>query len=155
MATTPIQYPYVNGVRQSFASIEFRMNGQIFVGFKSIDYNRTRDREEVRGNSPDPLGKTIGENKYTASCDLYLAEWNLFQSQLGPGYGDILFPCYVTYSSNGFDTIQDIIIGCTVDTTESTNQQGPAGTTRKIDLKPLKILFNGVDDLLVPLVGVP
>lgn len=152
--TTPIQYPLVNGVRHSFASIELKLKNQIFIGFKSINYSRTRTRALVRGNHPDPLGKTIGENEYSADVELYLAEWNLFQSQLGEGYGDVFFQVLVTYSANGFDTIQDVINGCTVDSLEASNSQGPDPTVRKFDMKPLKILYNGEDDVAVPLVGV-
>ena len=152
--TTPIQYPLINGVRHSFASVELKLKNQIFIGFKSINYTRTRSRAFVRGNHPDPLGKTQGENEYSADCELYLAEWNLFQEQLGEGYGDILFQVLVTYSSNGFDTIQDVINGASVDSLEASNAQGPDPTVRKFDMNPLKILFNGVDDVAVPLVGV-
>lgn len=152
--STPIQYPLINGVRHSFASIELKLNSQIFIGFKSINYTRTRSRSKVRGNSPDPLGKTMGENDYTADCEVYIAEWNLFQELLGPGYGDVFFPVLVTYSANGFDTIQDVINGCTMDSTEASNSQGPDPTIRKFDLAPLKILYNGIDDLATPLVGV-
>lgn len=151
---TPIEYPLVNGVRHSFASIELKLNGQIFVGFKSINYNRTRTRSKPRGNHPDPLGKTRGENEYTADCEVYLAEWNLFQELLGDGYGDVIFEVQVTYTENGFDSIQDRIIGCTVDSTDASNGQGPDASVRKFDLNPIKIKFNGVDDLATPLVGV-
>lgn len=153
--TTPIAYPLVNGVRHSFASIELKLNAQIFIGFKSINYNRTRSRAKVRGNSPDPLGKTIGDNDYTADAELYLAEWNQFQSSLGVGYGDVFFQVLVTYSANGFDTIQDVINGCTIDSTEASQSQGPDPLVRKFDLAPLKILYNGIDDLASPLIGVP
>jgi len=153
--TTPISYPLINGVRHSFASIELKCNGQIFIGFKSINYSRTRNRGLVRGNHPDPLGKTRGENEYSADAEFYLAEWNLFQAQLGDGYGDVFFQVLSTYSENGFDTIQDVINGCTVDSLEASQSQGPDPLVRKMDLKPLKVLFNGVDDLLTPLVGVP
>ena len=152
---TPIQYPILNGVRHSFSSVELKLNGQIFTGFKSINYSRTRSRSLVRGNHPDPLGKTRGENEYSADCELYLAEWNLFQSQLGDGYGDKFFQVLVTYSENGFDTIQDRLEGCTMDSTESSNAQGPDPTIRKVNLMPLKIVFDESDDLATPLVGVP
>lgn len=152
--TTPIQYPLINGVRHSFSSIELKLNGQIFVGFKSINYSRKRTRSYVRGNSPDPLAKTRGENEYTADCEIYLAEWNLFQSQVAnglDGYGDVLFTVAVTYTENGFDTIQDTIIGCTIDSTDASQGQGPDALTRKIELMPIKILFNGLEDLQVAL----
>lgn len=151
----PIQYPLVNGVRHSFASIELKLDVQIFIGFKSINYSRTRNRALVRGNHPDPIAKTRGENEYSGDVELYLAEWNLFQSQLGAGYGDKFFQVLVTYTENGFDTIQDVINGCTIDSLEASQGQGPDPLVRKFDLKPLKILFNGIDDLAVPLIGIP
>lgn len=152
--TTPIAYPLINGVRHSFSSIELKLNGQIFLGFRSINYSRTRSRSFARGNSPDPLGKTRGENEYSADCEVYLAEWNLFQSQLGAGYGDVFFQVLVTYTENGFDSIQDVLNGCTMDSTEASNSQGPDPLVRKFNLSPVKILFNGIDDLATPLVGV-
>lgn len=152
--TTPILYPLINGVRHSFASIELKLGSQIFIGFKSINYSRTRTRTKVRGNHPDPLAKTRGENDYTADCELYFAEFVLFLSQFGSGYGDQVFQVLTTYSENGFDTIQDTINGCTIDTTEASQSQGPDPLIRKFELNPLKVLFNGLDDLTVPLAGV-
>lgn len=152
--TTPIQYPLINGVRHSFASIELKLASLIYVGFKSINYSRTRSRGKAMGNHPDPLGKTRGTNEYSADVELYLAEWNLFQQSLGPGYGDVLFQVLVTYSENGFDTIVDTINGCSIDSTDAQNAQGSDPSVRKVDLSPLKILFNGADDLATPLKGV-
>ncbi len=54
-----------------------------------------------------------------------------------------------------FVTISDVIQGCTIDSTEADNAEGTDPTKRTFDLSPLKILFNGVDDLAVPLQGVP
>ena len=150
----PIQYPNVNGVRHSFASIELKLAGQVFIGFKSIEYTRTRERGIVQGNHPDPLGKTRGKNTYKGSVELYLAEWNVFQKQLGAGYGDKLFSLLVTYGENGFDTITDEINGCSMDSTEGGGSEGTDPSTRKFDLSPLKILFDGIDDVAVPLTGV-
>ena len=168
---TPIQYPLINGVRHSFASIELKMGAQIFTGFKSINYSRKRNRALVRGNSPDPIAKTKGDNEYAGDCELYLAEWNLFQSQansglavtVGPvtvgiggaggGYGDQFFKVTVSYNENGFDLVQDVLLGCSIDSTEASQSQSPDPLVRKIDLSPLKILFNGIEDLATPLVA--
>lgn len=159
---SPIPFPLINGVRHGFSSIELKLNTQIFVGFKSINYSRTRTRTMVRGNHPDPIGKTRGENEYSADCELYFAEWVLFQSQLKApeavgdgGYGDAFFPIYVTYGENGFDTVTDEILGCTMDTTEASNGQGADPLVRKIELNPLKVKFGGLDDLAFPLAPPP
>ena len=152
-----IPYPMVNGARVSFVSIETKLNGQVFMGITKIDYKRTRERAFIEGTNADPLGKTRGTNKYEASCEMHLAEFNQFciSTLGGAGYGDVFFPVDVTYSENGFDMIHDQIIGCTVDSTEASNAKGAEGTVRNMDLKPLKVLFNGVDDNAVPLRGVP
>jgi hypothetical protein len=152
--TTPISYPLLNGVRHSFSSIELKINGVIYQGFKSINYNRTRTRGMARGNSPDPLGKTRGENEYKADCELYLAEWNLLQAGLGAGYGDVSFTVICSYTENGFDVITDELQGCTLDDSDAANSQGVDPTVRKCTLSPIKILFNGIDDLETPLTGV-
>lgn len=154
MPASQISYPVINGQRHSFASIELKIGSLIFLGFKSINYSRTRTRALVRGNSPDPLGKTRGENEYSADCEMYLAEWNLLMSTLGKGYGDATFSVNVTYSENGFDTITDNLLGCTIDSTEASQSQGSDPLTRKFNLAPLKILFGQTEDLAIPLVGV-
>lgn len=151
----PIAYPLINGVRHGFSSIELKIANQLFIGFKSINYTRTRSRTMVYGSSPDPIGKTRGTNEYKADCELYLAEWNLLQSILGDGYGDVLFDVLVTYGENGFDTIADEIIGCTMDTDDAQNGQGTDPLVRKIDLNPVKCKYNGKDNLQFPLVPPP
>jgi hypothetical protein len=154
VATIP--YPMTNGARQSFVSIEVKLNGQIFVGIPKIDYKRTRERTVITGTNADPLGKTRGENKYEGSCDIYLAEFNQFMVSTmgGAGYGDVFFNVDVTYSENGLDVIHDTLIGCTIDSTEASNSKGSEGSLRTVNLSPLKVLFNGIDDNSSPLQGV-
>lgn len=160
--TTPLSYPLVNGNRHAWASVEIKLAGLIFY-CTAINYARKRNREMVRLNHPDPVGKTIGENDYTGDCEMLVAEYNAFQAALiaqasaqglNGGYGDIRFPAIVTYTENGFDTIVDTLIGCTMDSTDAAGAQGPNAIKRKFDLSPLKILFNGQDDLATPL-GAP
>lgn len=161
MATTPIQFPLINGVRHSFSSIELKFSSTtpalvvVTVGVKSINYSRTRNRTMVRGNHPDPLAKTRGENEYKGDIEVYIAEFHQLMTGLGAGYGDVPFQVFVTYTENGFDTIADVLNGCTIDTTDASNSQGTDPTARKFELNPIKILFNGVDDLKVPLVSPP
>ena len=163
---TPLQYPLINGVKHDFSSIELNMAGQIFVGFKSINYSRTRTRTMVRGNNPDPIAKTRGTNEYSGDCEIYLAEWNYFQQQvlipaaeqagLNGGYGDLQFQITVHYNDPGFPPIVDTLIACSVDTTEASQSQGNDPLVRKITLNPLKIYFGGYgnDDLATPLAPV-
>jgi hypothetical protein len=156
--STPIQVPLINGVVYSFAHITMQIAGLEFTGgFKSIKYARKRNREMVYSNSPDPVGKTLGQNEYSASVEVYFAWWlavlKTIEANLGPGYGDQSFPTYVRYANNGFDPCVDEILNCNFDTTDADNQAGTTALTRMIDLSPTKILFNGVDDLANPLVA--
>lgn len=161
MATTQLTMPLINGLRHGFSSAEINVAGIIIVGIKSINYSRKRTRTMVRGNHPDPIAQTRGENEYSADIEVYLAEYNLLQQTLmglasgtnGAGYGDVPFTIRVTYGENGFDTITDEIIGCNLDSAEAALAQGPDALTRKVDLQPLKVRFAQTDDLAVPLVG--
>lgn len=166
MPTTPIPYPLINGVRHDWSSIELHVAGQIVIGRKSINYSRVRTRAMAEGASPDPIGKTRGRNAYKADLELYLAEFNQIQALLseqaaalggenGAGYGDVFFDVVVMYSSRGFDQITDTIKGCTLDSTDVAHGISPDALSRKFELNPLKILFNGLDDLLDPLTPPP
>jgi hypothetical protein len=154
-AVTPIQYPIVNGSLYSYSSIEWNLNGLIFRGFKSINFSRKRDRPKVYGNSPDPLGKVVGKNSYDADGELYLAEFNNFVTSLGSGYGDQYFQTTVTFQQQNFPTTQVTIIGCTLDEVTASFSEGTDPLSMKFSLNPTKILWNGVDDLAIPLVSPP
>lgn len=151
-----IPYPFVAGFRHGFASVaaEFKLRGGktvTFRGFKGINYTRTRDRGIIYGNHPDPLGKTRGQNSYSADCEVYLAEFAKLVEELGAGYGDIPFTVLVHFVEGGFAGLQDEIQGCTFDSTDASNAQGTDGLSRKFNLNPLKILFDGLDDVETPL----
>lgn len=152
-------YPLVRGKRHGFVNVTavFALAGgkkvQMFI--KSVNYGRTRSRGFVRGNHPDPIAKTIGENEYKANVEMALAEYRLLVAELGPGYGDVDFDLFVTYGLDGFETVTDEIIGCNLDDDDASNSQGPDPLMRKIDLTPLKIKMAGIDDLKIPMISPP
>lgn len=150
-----LSYPQVTGFRHGFASVNavFKLPaGDLeFRGFKSINYNRTRTRTKVMGNHVDPIAKTRGNNDYTCDAEVYVAEYMALIRQLGAGYGDIQFSIFVQLVEAGFENIQDEILGCTLDTTDASNSQGPDPLVRKIDFNPIKILLDGIEDVSVPL----
>lgn len=161
-AILPLQVPLINGTAYSFGHIELDIAGLQFTGgFVSIDYDRDRDREMVYSNSPDPVAKTLGENKYTGEAEVFVAWWlallNTIQAVLGPGYGDQMFTTKVSYNASpGLGPpFQDVLLGCNFDSTKAPNKRGTAALTRTIKLSPLKILYNGVDDLANPLQALP
>ncbi len=153
----PIRYPLVNGVRQSLASCQLQIVTPTLIyapkGFSKITFDRTRERGEVRGPHPDPIAKTRGQNKYTCSLTLYLAEWNyLWQTALGgSGYGDEFFRVVLQYLENGLDVVKVEFRGCTMDKSAIDNSQGTDATSVEMDLTPIKIIWNDQDDVDDPL----
>lgn len=177
--TIPLSYPLINGFRKSFVSIEATFFASLagasaqlgaagaavqvgslninMKGYKNIHFERIKTRGEARGTHPDPLGKTRGTNKYKGTIEMLIEEYSLLQSQLAAiqlDYGNAFFSFSRTYTENGSDTIKDTAIGCTLDSTEGTDDQGDDPTMRKVELNPLKIYFNGLDDE-IPLAPVP
>jgi hypothetical protein len=157
---TPIQVPLTNGVVRSFGHARLEIAGLEFTGgFKSVKRSRKRERELPYSNSPDPIGKTLGENKYQCSAVVYYDWWaNLIQtvqSVYGAGYGDQNFLIFVSYVGRNLNTYTDTIIGCTLDSTEADDAAGVSALTREIDFAPVKIYFNGFDDLEDPLISPP
>lgn len=151
-------YPLIRGFRHGFSSITlvFALTGKkVQVFCKSINYGRTRSRGLLEGNHPDPIAKTRGTNAYKASVEMALAEYRLLVSEIGPGYGDKQFDTLVTYGEDGFTTVTDSLLSCTLDDDDASNSQGPDPLMRKLDLAPLKILMAGVDDLQFPMIPPP
>ena len=157
---SPIQVPLTNGVVRSFGHVRLKIAGMDFTGgFKSIKRSRKRTREDVESNSPDPVGKTLGTNKYQCSANIYF-DWfmNMIRQvnqTLGAGYGDQPFTIYVSYIGVNLITYTDQIINCTIDTTEADDQAGNTPLIREVEFNPTKILFGGLEDLADPLVAPP
>jgi hypothetical protein len=156
---SPIMVPMTNGFVRSFAHVRLEIAGLEFTGgFKSIKYSRKREREFPMSNSPDPIGKTLGENKYQCSVVAYYDWWmNLLQTlqQKLPGYGDIPFTIWTSYVGTNLNQYSDQIVNCTLDSTEADNAAGITALTREMDFNPTKIYFGQIDDLAVPLVSPP
>lgn len=153
--TSPLAYPLINGLRHDWSSVEAKLNGQIFVGIRSINYSISIDAAYVRGTSPDPFAQTRGTNDYTCDCEVYLAEWNQFISQLGDGWSDQFFNIQVSYAEESLDQITDLISGCRLVGVEVSQSQSADPLMRKLTFKPLKIYYQGFENLTDPLTAPP
>lgn len=151
---TPIPYALINGVRHSFASFTFKLNGVEFVGFSKLDYSRKRERGMPYGPNPDPLGKTRGQNKYEFKITVYMAEFLSFvTAQFGQGYGDKFFTAQLSINENGMDPQSVEAQGCTIDESIVSASAGTDATTVDLNFNPVKMIFNGADDNATPLGG--
>lgn len=153
---TTINYPDTTGFRAAGASVILKIDDQEFPGWTAVEGERTRERVLVWGANADPLGKTRGKNTYKASVGMYPAEFNVFMVQhFGPGWGDRQFSAQVIVNENGYDTIDIRMTGCTVDVMKFSFASDSADPLKieGIELNPIKITWNGVDDNARPLRG--
>ena len=139
----PIEYPLINGVRYDFSSIVFHINGDIVLGVKEISYKNSRDRGELRGTSPQKLGRTRGQYKSEASATVYRREFDELIIKLGDGYMEIVFPITVSYADDGQPLVTDTIVGCTIGEDDHSNSSGTDPTEVKLTFDPMYILING------------
>lgn len=154
----PIAYPDTTGFRASSSSSIVKVNGNEFVGYVEVKGGRKRERQLVPGANADDIGKTRGKNKYTLTMSVYIAEWYAFLlSTFGAGYGDVSFPVEITVTEQGYDTQTWRFDGCTNDGGElsvNTSNADPL-KVESIELSPIKMLINGIDDNARPLGGPP
>lgn len=158
----PVREPIINGVGYSWASLEIEVfcesTGQRWAApqaFSSLNFNGgERERGFGYGPHPDPLFKTRGQNKYEASIKWYLHPLRYLKETIlgGGGYRDRSFTLTIKYLEGGLDPVTVEIRGCTLDSSKTDNAKGTDATEVECVLNPLKIIWNGVDDVDNPLV---
>jgi hypothetical protein len=145
-------FPLTLGDIPDFTSVEANFGGGIkFGGLMELNYSRKRNRKYEYGPHPDPVGVTTGQNQYAGDCSLLLIDWRTFLLTSGPGYGDRKFVVVANYSLPDFTVMTDLLLGCSINTTEASQKAGPDGLVRKVELSPVKILFGGFDDAAISL----
>ena len=156
---TPLQYPLINGVSYSFASIEFKFaGGPPIVAVLSCDYSIKRERKKTFGTNVNPLRKTRGKIDYSAKWKMALPEAYNLIAALGAkdtrgnnAYGDVAWVSTVTYSEDGFSTNVVTIEGNTLDTWENSHAEGVDEPVVEFETNPLLILLNGQPMSSIPL----
>lgn len=137
---TAPRYPLVNGVRYSFASIEFDVAGKVILGMKEIAYTETQEPGEIRGTSSQLLGRTAGDYGVESSCTMYREEWDDLLDTLGEGYLRTVFDINVTYADEGAPTKTDKLVGCRIKSVEQSNSQGTEGLEVQLELHVMYLL---------------
>lgn len=137
--TTP-KYPLVNGVRYSFASIEFNIAGKIILGMKEIAYTETLEQGELRGTGSQVLGRTAGDYSVESSCTMYREEFDDLLDTLGEGYLRKSFDVTVTYADEGAPTKTDKLVGCRIKSIEQSNSQGTDGLEVQLQFHVMYLL---------------
>jgi hypothetical protein len=153
----PIQVPNTTGAVRSFGHARLNLNGIDFNGgFMNLKWEIENTGENQYSNNPDPMGFSLGQNKYSASVVLYYDfAMNLIQ-QIGPGFAMVPLVGFFSFGGDGLPIYTDQLLGIrlskmALDTSADSNK----AITLPIDLKPVKILPLGLDPNLYPLVGSP
>jgi hypothetical protein len=150
----PILVPNTGGAMRSFGHCRLNLNGQDFTGgFENLKWTIDNDSEAQFSNNPDPVGFSLGENKYSASVQLYYDFALTLIQAIGPGWQMIPFAGYFTFVGVGLTPYTDVLLACRLTKIELSAQAGQGGKaiTLPIELKPLKILPAGIDGNLYPL----
>jgi hypothetical protein len=139
-----VNYPLINGVYPSWASVEIRVQNYVIGGITEINYKPSLESNYVLGAGAQPIGQTEGMTKYEGDFTILLPQWHALQKLLGDGYGRVPLDIIVTYSPVGnddsFDTVQDSMIGARIQDVGATMQASSGDAlVKKIALKPMRI----------------
>ncbi len=153
-----LPYPLVSGFAFSYASVELKFatpNGlKIYKGVKSINYKAPLEVQKIWGSHIEPYAQTLGKQDYEGEVELYFAEANDIQQTLGPGWSQVFFDSHVTYSTQGYPMITDVLRGCRLTNPENSTTMGSTeGITRKYTLNPMSIIYGGLAMIQNPLAG--
>ena len=150
----PIQ---VNGNYYSFANVELRVEGFLFLGIKSVNYGFKVGSQFVRGTAKLPLGLTSGQAEPRADFEMYLPSFNTMIQALGPGYMQRKFSLTVSYGNfldnAGLATVTDSIQYAQITDNGADNSEGLDASVRKVTLMPLRMLFNGIPPVIDTSIG--
>lgn len=143
------RYPDVNGVRTSYCSIEFGLDGIPAIGVDSINYRDTHEIGKIRGSSASPIGRTRGNGDAEGDITIYQAEWNsIFLPKLTRGgafgYAELAWPVKIVYAEllSPDDTVTDRLEGVRLTAADIANAQGTDATKIKLTMNIMKIFWS-------------
>ena len=148
-----LAYPTVNGTAYSYSNISLNIAGQEFTAFQDINYDFKNASVMIRGNSPYPLAKTVGEYTFTCDATLEFSEFSMFLAQVHaasgniPGFAQQFFQIQVSYVNEILlpgGVVKDLVQGCRIEEIMGQMKVGSEGIFRKLTFAPLNIIYNGV-----------
>lgn len=141
-----IPYPSINGNRFDFSSIEVNLFGQLFGGFRAVNYKPQLDPGEARGNRAQMLGRTRGKYTVDGSFEIYASEYDAFTTLLvsrGLGIYEQSFDVVINYAEVLSSPITDILNGCRLKSSDRSNKEGNEALVVKCDLSIMYCIENG------------
>jgi hypothetical protein len=142
-----VTYPNINNLAYSFASVQFKIEGEIFTEITEINYNDGSDPGKLRGTGVKVAGRTAGQYEAEASFSMSLNNANRLLKKLGKGFYHKQFDITVSFQEEGADIIVDVLKNCRLKKNDASNSEGSDPTMRKFDLDVIEILWDGVSGI--------
>lgn len=145
-----LAYPLGQGWRQSWSSIEIRVNNSIVLGITEINYSPSLEPGDVRGAGPRVIAFTLGQGAHEGDFTILLEEFDFLVATLGDNWMTKSFDIIVTYdgTDGGLSVIQDTLGAVRITKTEHSNSNGSTdASVVKCTIKYLTLLLNGRDPL--------
>lgn len=142
-------FPVINGRRYSWASIEAKLDGQVYTGIRSIDWDQELAPEKVKAKGALPRGRTKGEYDANASIEWLKHDADYFRSVLAatdPSYATVEFEIVVQFAEAEGDPVSTVVLELArvMKETESNAQGSAAPAVEKWDLSIMRIKKNGL-----------
>ncbi|UAW08055.1 hypothetical protein [Myxococcus phage Mx4 ts27htf-1hrm-1] len=140
-----IPYPLTNGVYPDFASITMLVAGErIPIGLTEINYEDNLEPGEVRGNSAQLIGRTLGQYSATADFTCFKPQMAEVLSvlQRRGGIYQVSFNLVVSYE-RAATLHTDEVLGCRIQTLSDGHSEGTDGLTQQATLHTMGIVRDG------------
>ena len=140
-----VNYPLTNGEYPDFASITMDLMGtRVPVGLDELNFEDGLEPGDVRGNSSQVIGTTLGEYSATADFSCPIPQMQTITAMLAAkgGVYSTRFNVVVNMRRGSIiDTVE--LLGCRLKKVSDSHQQGTDALKRKAELHVLGIIRNG------------
>jgi hypothetical protein len=137
-------YPITNGKTiMSLESGRLDVGGKKFYGLSSLGWKQELGGEDVYGNGPLPVGRTLGQYKASAEYEQLYSEHMAHLAKLGPAYGLKVFNLGAQWREASLHKVE--IIAARITAKDIAAQQGGAPVRVKVTLSVIvPIIENGL-----------
>lgn len=137
----------VNGVRTSYCSIEFEVDGMPIVDVDEINYGAPGDIPKLRGTHHQAIGRPRGSVDHEGSIVLAQKAWKKLLPKITRfglvGFMRLAWTIKVTYAEEQSpqDTVTDRLIGARFHSPDIANSQGNDPTKLRVSLSLMEIIW--------------
>ncbi len=139
-----LEYPLINGVRYSWASVKVNVNNTQFLGCKSINFSEKVDPQKIHGTGQNIIGATAGMYDADGDAEFYQQEADTIISSLGVGWGNRPLTITVQYIDDGQPTVTKTLTVRFVGRTQGGSESAEAMTSKFTMFFLAPVVDNGI-----------